>query len=72
MVAAAHSHRVHGKAFSTLHHPLLPVTQYACMFFYDHAVDREYGGATNDVTKGKRIAAALGHNKRAILAIMGS
>ncbi len=71
VVAAAHSHSVHGKAFSSLHRPLLPLTQDACAFFGDHAVDTEYGGVANDVEEGKRIAAALGDNKAAILANHG-
>jgi ribulose-5-phosphate 4-epimerase/fuculose-1-phosphate aldolase len=71
VVAAAHSHSVHGKAFSSLHRPLLPLTQDACAFYGDHAVDTEYGGVANDVEEGKRIAAALGDNKAAILANHG-
>jgi ribulose-5-phosphate 4-epimerase/fuculose-1-phosphate aldolase len=71
VVAAAHSHSVHGKAFSALHRPLLPLTQDACAFYGDHAVDTEYGGVANDVEEGKRIAAALGDNKAAILANHG-
>ena len=71
VVAAAHSHSVHGKAFSALHRPLLPLTQDACAFYDDHAVDTEYGGVANDVEEGKRIAAALGDNKAAILANHG-
>lgn len=71
VIAAAHSHSVHGKAFSSLHRPLLPLTQDACIFFEDHAVDTEYGGVANDVEEGKRIAAALGEHKAAILANHG-
>lgn len=71
VVAAAHSHSVYGKAFSALHEPLLPLTQDACIFFEDHAVDTEYGGVANDVEEGKRIAAALGGNKGAVLANHG-
>jgi len=71
VVAAAHSHSLHGKAFSTLHRPLLPLTQDSCIFFNDHAVDTEYGGVANDAAEGKRIASALGDNKAAILANHG-
>lgn len=71
VIAAAHSHSVHGKAFSTLHRPLLPLTQDACIFYGDHVVDTDYGGVANDVEEGKRIAAALGDNKAAILANHG-
>ncbi len=71
IVAAAHSHSVNGKAFSSLHRPLLPLTQDACMFFEDHALDNEYGGVASDIEEGKRIAVALGGNKAAILANHG-
>lgn len=71
VVSAAHSHSVHGKAFSSLHRPLLPLTQDACAFYDDHAVDTEYGGVANDVEEGKRIAAALSESKAAILANHG-
>ncbi|MCO5318706.1 MAG: class II aldolase/adducin family protein [Microthrixaceae bacterium] len=71
VVAAAHSHSVHGKAFSALHRPLLALTQDSCIFWRDHAVDTDYGGVANDVEEGKRIAAALGGNKAAILANHG-
>lgn len=71
IVTAAHSHSVHGKAFSALHRPLLPLTQDACIFHGDHSVDHDYGGVANDVAEGKRIATALGDNKAAILANHG-
>ena len=71
VVAAAHSHSVHGKAFSSLHRPLRPLTQDACIFFEDHVFDPEYGGVANDIEEGKRIATALGGNKAAILANHG-
>ncbi len=71
VIAAAHSHSVHGKAFSALHRPLLALTQDACIFHEDHSLDTEYGGVANDVEEGKRIAAALGDNKAAILANHG-
>ncbi|HLI24404.1 MAG TPA: class II aldolase/adducin family protein [Acidimicrobiales bacterium] len=67
VVAAAHSHSVHGKAFSALHRPLRPLTQDACIFFEDHGLYTDYGGVANDVEEGKRIAAALGDHKAAVL-----
>jgi ribulose-5-phosphate 4-epimerase/fuculose-1-phosphate aldolase len=67
VIAAAHSHSIHGKAFSSLHRPLRPLTQDACIFFEDHSIDAEYGGVANDVEEGKRIAVALGEHKAAIL-----
>ena len=71
VVAAAHSHSVYGKAFSSLHRPVLPLTQDACIFFEDHGLDTEYGGVANDVQEGKRIATALGGHKAAVLANHG-
>ena len=67
VTAAAHSHSVHGKAFSTLGRPLAPLTQDACIFFEDHGVFDDYTGVVVDITEGKRIAQALGEHKAAIL-----
>lgn len=66
-VAAAHSHSLHGKAFSSLGIPLDPITQDACAFFEDHAVYRDYRGVVDEVDEGQRIAAALGDCKAVIL-----
>ncbi|WP_405015938.1 class II aldolase/adducin family protein [Kitasatospora sp. NBC_00070] len=66
-VAAAHSHSLHGKAFSSLGIPLAPITQDACAFFEDHAVYSDYRGVVNETEEGKRIAAALGSHKAVIL-----
>jgi ribulose-5-phosphate 4-epimerase/fuculose-1-phosphate aldolase len=67
VMAAAHSHSVHGKAFSSLVRPLEPITQDACAFFEDHAVFDDYTGVVLDLEEGKRIAHALAGNKAAIL-----
>ena len=71
VVAAAHSHSVHGKAFSSLRRKLRPLTQDACIFFDDHGLYEGYGGVAFDVEEGKRIAAAVGDTKAAILANHG-
>ena len=71
VVSAAHSHSVHGKAWSSLHRPLDPLTQDACAFYGDHAVFDDYTGAVLDLEEGKRIAHALGDRKAAILANHG-
>ena len=71
VVAAAHSHSVHGKAFASLRLPLRPLTQDACLFFEDHGLYGDYGGVANDVEEGKRIAVALGECKAAILSNHG-
>jgi len=67
VIAAAHSHSLHGKAWSTLGRLLDPITQDACAFFEDHAVFEDYTGVVADVEDGKRIGEALGENKAVIL-----
>ncbi len=71
VVAAAHAHSVHGKAWSSLRRPLQPLTQDACAFYQDHVVFDDYTGAVFAVEEGKRIAHALGPCKAAILANHG-
>ena len=71
VVSAAHAHSVYGKAWSSLHRPLDPLTQDACAFYEDHALFEDYTGAVFDIDEGKRIAHALGNNKAAILANHG-
>jgi ribulose-5-phosphate 4-epimerase/fuculose-1-phosphate aldolase len=71
VVAAAHSHSIYGKAFASLHRPLRPLTQDACIFYQDHGLYDGYGGVANDLDEGKRIAAAVGEHKAAILANHG-
>jgi len=67
VVAAAHSHSIYGKAFASLHRHLRPLTQDSCIFFEDHGLYDGYGGVANDVEEGKRIAAAVGDTKAAVL-----
>src|SRR4051795_11367126 len=67
VVAAAHAHSVHGKAWSSLRRPLDPLTQDATAFYRDHVVFDDYTGVVLDVEEGKRIAHALGGNKAVIL-----
>jgi ribulose-5-phosphate 4-epimerase/fuculose-1-phosphate aldolase len=67
VIAAAHSHSVYGKTFSSLHRELEPITQDACAFYDDHAVFDDYTGVVLDIEEGKRIAHALGERKAAIL-----
>ena len=67
VVAAAHSHSMHGKSFSALGRPLRPLTQDACAFYEDHVVFDGYSGVVTELDEGKRIAAALGGCKAAIL-----
>ena len=71
VVAAAHSHSKFGRAFSTLHRELRPLTQDSCIFYGDHALFEDYTGVVDDPSEGDRIAAALGDHKAAILANHG-
>jgi ribulose-5-phosphate 4-epimerase/fuculose-1-phosphate aldolase len=47
-LAAAHAHSLHGKAFSSLHRPLDPLTQDACQFYNDHGLNDGFGGVVTD------------------------
>ncbi len=67
VVAAAHSHSPYGKSFSSLGIPLAPLTQDACIFYEDHVVITEQGGAVVlEVDAGKELAAAFPSGKAAI------
>jgi ribulose-5-phosphate 4-epimerase/fuculose-1-phosphate aldolase len=67
VVAAAHTHSLYGKAFSSLGIPLAPITQDACAFFEDHGIYSGYRGVVNDLEEGRRIGAALAGHKAVIL-----
>jgi ribulose-5-phosphate 4-epimerase/fuculose-1-phosphate aldolase len=67
VIAAAHAHSVHGKAFSSLGTTLDPLTQDSCAFYRDHALFDDFTGVVVDPAEGARIAEALGMNKMAIL-----
>src|SRR4051812_30975291 len=71
VVAAAHSHSIYGKAWSSLHRLLDPITQDACAFYEDHGLFDDFTGVVLDLEEGKRIAAALGDMKAVILANHG-
>ncbi len=71
VIAAAHSHSVHGKAWSSLRRPLDPLTQDSCAFYDDHALFDDFTGVVLDVAEGRRIADALADNKAAILSNHG-
>ena len=58
VIAAAHAHSPYGKSFASLGIPLAPLTQDACIFYGDHRVITEQGGAVVfDVDAGKELAA---------------
>jgi ribulose-5-phosphate 4-epimerase/fuculose-1-phosphate aldolase len=67
VVAAAHAHSVHGKAWSSLGRTLDPLTQDSCAFYGDHVLFDDFTGVVLDPLEGKRIASALGDKKAAIL-----
>lgn len=67
VVAAAHTHAVHSRAWAALGRPLDPITQDACAFFEDHRVFDEFTGVVLDRGEGARIAARLGPHKAVIL-----
>jgi len=65
--AAAHAHSPYGKSFSSLGIPLAPITQDACIFYEDHTVIAEQGGAVVfDVDAGKELASKFPSGKAAI------
>lgn len=67
VVAAAHSHSIHGKAWSALGRLLDPLTQDSCFFFENHVLFEDFTGVVLDRSEGERIAAALGDKRAAIL-----
>ena len=67
VIAAAHCHSVHGKAFSSLGKLLDPLTQDACAFYDDHALFDDFTGVVLDQSEGKRIAHVLEGRKAVIL-----
>ena len=72
VIAAAHSHSIYGKAWSSLGRLLDPLTQDACAFYGDHALFDDYTGVVLDPEEGKRIAHALGdHARRSSCATTG-
>ncbi|MFI8480226.1 class II aldolase/adducin family protein [Pseudomonas sp. NPDC078700] len=66
-LAAAHSHSLHGKAFSSLGIKLDPITQDACAFYEDHGLYSDFGGVATADDEGVRIGQALGSHKAVIL-----
>jgi ribulose-5-phosphate 4-epimerase/fuculose-1-phosphate aldolase len=65
--AAAHTHSVYGRTFSTLGKPLSMITQDACAFLDDHAVYDDFGGVAIEMDEGHRIGKALGPRNKAII-----
>ena len=67
VVAVAHAHSIHGRAFAALSKTLDPIIQEACAFYRDHVLFDEYKGLVLERTEGERIAARLGQQRAAIL-----
>ena len=65
--AAAHSHSMYGKSFSSLGRLLEPITQDSCAFFNNHVLFDDFTGVVLETDEGDRIAKALGDKKAAIL-----
>jgi len=67
VIAAAHSHSMYGKTFSTLGKPLKMITQDATMFYNDVALCNDGSGAVVlDQEVGRKMAEALGDKKAMI------
>ncbi len=67
VIAAAHAHSIYGKAFSSLGIPLDPITQDSCIFFNDHTLITEQGGAVVfDEDAAAKFAAGFPTGKAAI------
>lgn len=67
VVAVAHAHSIHGRAWSALGRLLDPITQDACAFYQDHALFNCYDGSPVSMDDGVAVARALGSAKAVIL-----
>src|SRR6195952_3143912 len=67
IIAAAHTHSIYGKAWSTLGRKLDPLTQDSCAFYQDHGLFEDFGGVVYETSEGDQIAEALGPRKGVIL-----
>jgi ribulose-5-phosphate 4-epimerase/fuculose-1-phosphate aldolase len=67
VIAAAHSHSVHGKAFSSLGVKLDPITQDSCIFYDDHVViTAQRGRVQFGVEDGRELVSQFPKGKAAI------
>jgi len=71
VIAAAHTHSVYGRAWSSLDQQLAMINQDVCAFYQDHALYTDYGGVVIDEQEGARLTKALGNCKAAILSNHG-
>ena len=58
--AAAHSHSLHGRTFSTFGKLLDPISQDSCAFYERQAIHNHFSGVVEETEEGERIASALG------------
>ena len=65
--AAAHSHSIYGRTFSTLGKLLDPISQDACAFYERQGIYKDFSGVVEEVDEGDLIAEALGDNTVIIL-----
>lgn len=67
VMAACHSHTIHGRAFCSLGRKLEIITQDHCAFHNDHVLYGAFNGVVLAAEEGRNIAAALGGAKAALL-----
>src|SRR4029077_17163050 len=67
IIAAAHSHSLYGKAWSSLGRLIDPIPQRACAFYDAHALFDAFTGVVLDQSEGKRIGLVLEDRKAVIL-----
>jgi ribulose-5-phosphate 4-epimerase/fuculose-1-phosphate aldolase len=67
VIAAAHSHALYGKAWSSLGRLLDPITQDACIFYGSHSLYDDFNGVVLDEEEGRNVAAALGPDNKAVI-----
>ncbi|MDR6155579.1 ribulose-5-phosphate 4-epimerase/fuculose-1-phosphate aldolase [Acidovorax delafieldii] len=67
VLAAAHGHPTHGKAWASFGEKLQPLTQDACAFYEDHEVLELYSGIVLSDDEGAIITNALGKRKALLL-----
>ena len=58
--AAAHSHSMYGKTFSTFGKLLDPISQDSCAFYERQALHNHFAGVVEETEEGDKIASALG------------
>ncbi len=67
VVAVAHAHTIHGRAFASLDKTLAPIVQESCAFYQDHVLFDSYKGLVLEHTEGEAIATQLGQRRAAVL-----